>query len=702
MATLLIIANDRALNDSLNLSLLYGGPQGLLEPAMVSRGAVIDTFGGPMRVAARATHFEPRRMKFSGLIGTPGGNADGHLDLYQRAHDAFRTIQGRPARIQIGSLVLDAAFGQLSFSGITDNPRVLGWSLDAEAVPATFGALYGYAVGIAQGVQVVDDRRDHASLKYTTIASDGSVFKITSPASAATEIGLVLSGLTAGTTYYIANSDPRSLPVCFTSSSTWHYLPPGSSLVCWPGGPGNPGGVNTFRIQSDSAGTLASPGGTFVAAVAPHVTIWRFLGNDGNRFGDGPAILTHFRRAKATCCSGASGTNLATAGDVAARTGTALGGYTAAAAGLVLEGQATNLIQYPEAIGNAYWTKTRCAISGTATAPDGSNSMNGIIESADTDTHFVTRTGVFSIAQQACIKFFAKASNRAWVVAGFDITDDDEIAYFNISTGTVGTTGSQVSARIYDWGGGIYLCCVFTASAPGTDVVIGSASADATKSFAGNTGFTAFYLWGVDAKTIPFPDSYTPNPDALPGGKTRHADHAAIHRPHNYLKDSYDQTDGAHWSPSGTGSAQPTRAGTGADGNTACTWTIDNTDITDQVTVSAGASPQTLTVTRKADGGVQSGADINVGNVWDGALHTFKIQWEHYTLNGTRYMYLKLDVDGSNKWTSSNLASAAVSWSADERLWISRGEVYSVIRDLTLGAVPVSSLPTGAIPAIPE
>lgn len=92
-----------------------------------------------------------------------------------------------------------------------------------------------------------------------------------------------------------------------------------------------------------------------------------------------------------------------------------------------------------------------------------------------------------------------------------------------------------------------------------------------------------------------------------------------------------------------------------------------------------------------------------MGNVWDGALHTFKVEWRNYTLGGTQYMHLYLYVDGVAKYSSGNLATATVTnWSSDERLWVSKGEVYGVLRDLTIGAVSACALPAGAIPAIPD
>ncbi|MBM3271063.1 MAG: hypothetical protein FJZ01_25820 [Candidatus Sericytochromatia bacterium] len=555
----LIIANDRALNDSLNLSLLYGGPQGLMEPAIVSRGTVIDTFGGPIRVAGQADHFEPRRMRFSGLIGAPGGNADGQFDLYQRAHDAFRTIQGRPARIQVGSLVLDAAFGQLSFSGITDNPRVLGWTLDAEAVPATFGALYGYAVGAGQGIPVVDDRRDRAELRFGSggnamvdINGYGQVFTVFNPGSAPCDLPLLVSGLVEETTYYLANRDPAAgAPVVFSTGEgqTTYYLSPAYGVKSLPG-------TNVYQLQTDAAGTLAT--GTYKWAVAGYPAPWRFLGNSAGRFGDSPAIPHHFRRGTATAITAAAGTSLTVRNDVAARIGLPSGcapGSSLSAAltssqGLILEQASTNVCLQSEDF-QTTWSPTYVTITpNDAVAPDGSQTADKIDDPYPGNT--------CRVEQAVTI-----ATDSSWWAASVFLKKDSTTSRFpelelrltgssmvdiagriNTQTGETYQSASTGAGAVKAYDAGDYWRLVVTAKNNGSGNVTATVyvypARSTTLNGAATDSATGYiHAWGAQLENLPFASTYTRTTDS---SASRAPDYAALHLPHNYLRHSHDLT----------------------------------------------------------------------------------------------------------------------------------------------------------------
>jgi hypothetical protein len=78
---------------------------------------------------------------------------------------------------------------------------------------------------------------------------------------------------------------------------------------------------------------------------------------------------------------------------------------------------------------------------------------------------------------------------------------------------------------------------------------------------------------------------------------------------------------------------------------------------------------------------------VDVGAVWDGQPHVFKVEWLNFKRNGAQQMLLRLSVDGVVKGTSGNFASSTVtSWSTPERLWLSDGKTYATLRELKIGS----------------
>lgn len=878
---------SRDANDTVHAKFDFAKSSGLIEPATLSKGASTDTFGGPVRTKPNSTHYAPRAISLAGILVHQGGYAEG----MNRLHDFFEAVQGAITQIQVGSLYLECGLGTPKQDRFRGHSTTIDYTVDGEAIPALYKGLYGYAVGVAQNIPTIDDRRDRTELLFGTgtnamvdLGSNGRVFTVYNPGSAPCDLPLLISGLTASTIYYLANRDARAgAPVVFSTvaSQTTFYLSAAYRVKCFPG-------TNTYALQSDASGTLVTSG-TYKFAIPGYPSPWRYLGNDAARFNDYPAIWTLYRRGKATACTAASGTSMTAYTDMSPRVGTALGGYTAAKAGLIVEDSEKNLIQYPEDLTQAYWTTgaSGSTVSGNqATDPLGAvNSMDKIVEGVAAGLHYQARTAVFTATEPGCIKVFAKAAERNWLYVGF-ATGLLNVAHFDLTNGVLGTVGGNVYAKIYDWGGGIYLCCVYHNSAPATDCVIGISNADQGQTYTGD-GASGLYVWGVDCKVLPFPDSYVPNTEAAAGGSTRNADLVAIHLPHNYARHSHDLTqkvdqgtdsavasDLTKWvcrgpttvmavardalAADGTSTAttltfndetdsifqrivpdfrpssspvtfavtvrktagSPASAaiqiktnstaatmGSGKYGDydtlsasTAITF-VDIPDTTSSRTYYVSATPATtapdfivqisgnsgagnfvvehvgvfkglfpglapitestnlpfprsgwqyltsfaqngyvqfdvllppistgkqyavfgdlsaatkymyieresaytvaqnyLKLARRHNGGLATNAPTDVGAIWDGLPHTIKFWWRNYTTSGTQHMYWGLDVDGVNKFTSTDLASSTVtSWSYGERLVLSDSSVFGVFNDFTFDAYAV---PAGSIPAL--
>lgn len=115
-----------------------------------------------------------------------------------------------------------------------------------------------------------------------------------------------------------------------------------------------------------------------------------------------------------------------------------------------------------------------------------------------------------------------------------------------------------------------------------------------------------------------------------------------------------------------------------------------------------GTGSYNLTASRRytdAAGSVQNATSTaSAGNIWNGSFHTVRLEWQHYTLAGTRYAYFRWVVDGTQIAITANLAASSFTrWVDDDRLYLFQGLSWGTYRNLQIGA-PI--LPSGSIPVI--
>jgi hypothetical protein len=184
---------------------------------------------------------------------------------------------------------------------------------------------------------------------------------------------------------------------------------------------------------------------------------------------------------------------------------------------LLLEPQRANLQTFSEQFDNADWGKTNATITANNTAsPDGYTNADKVIATTTNGVHRIEQDRA-TAAQVATQSVFAKASGYNFIA----LENGGELAYFNISTGVVGTL-SGGTASIQNYGNGWYRC-IFTATGLNTKSYIYIASADNTLSFAGDDTSGAF-LWGAQLEAGSYVSSYIPS---LGSSVTRLADAAS-------------------------------------------------------------------------------------------------------------------------------------------------------------------------------
>jgi hypothetical protein len=187
---------------------------------------------------------------------------------------------------------------------------------------------------------------------------------------------------------------------------------------------------------------------------------------------------------------------------------------------LLLEPQATTLLQYSEQMNNAYWTKANLSVSANTTAtldPSGYYGADKLVEAATTSTHEINHAIFALTAASYTYSIFAKAAERSWIV----LSIQGQYTFFDIANGVIGVNAAGNTPKIEAYGNGWYRCSITrTATATNNFGLIRLASADNTPNYAGN-GTSGLYVWGANLTATSYLQSYIPT---LAASATRGAD----------------------------------------------------------------------------------------------------------------------------------------------------------------------------------
>jgi hypothetical protein len=183
--------------------------------------------------------------------------------------------------------------------------------------------------------------------------------------------------------------------------------------------------------------------------------------------------------------------------------------------GFLSESQRTNLCLQSAAFGTT-WTTIDAGDTVSAdasTAPDMQVTADAIIGDSTDGQHGVTQNITLTAAAYT-MSVFAKAGDNDFVVLE-NATIANGAAWFDLSTGSVGTTQAGVSATIEDWGDGWFrLSITFTGTAAAHTLQILSAAADNDDTFAGDGAAVNMTLWGAQVELGSKPTSYIPTTTA--------------------------------------------------------------------------------------------------------------------------------------------------------------------------------------------
>jgi hypothetical protein len=230
-------------------------------------------------------------------------------------------------------------------------------------------------------------------------------------------------------------------------------------------------------------------------------------------------------------------------------------GAPVAQTALVSWNKGTNLVAYSEQFDNAAWTKANCTVTANyATSPDGYQNADLLYPSSTGVSRECYKAYTYSSGLDYVFSVYVKAGGLNWVFIGTDYAGGGKGAWFNLSTGTIGTQISGYSASIENAGGGYYRCSVkFNQSVASNYYTI--ILADANNSFSvTKNGTDGILIWGASITQSSSVQPYIPtlataqtSPVLLPQGLTANKDITGVNAFESARNPYALNLDGASW-----------------------------------------------------------------------------------------------------------------------------------------------------------
>lgn len=158
----------------------------------------------------------------------------------------------------------------------------------------------------------------------------------------------------------------------------------------------------------------------------------------------------------------------------------------------------TNLLTQTDDFSHAAWSKVAATVSAdAAAAPDGTVTADKVIPSTANTLHYFHQAAATAGATHT-LTFIAKADGLSWFFVEVNTVQGGGAGidtWFNASTGAVGTTGANITARSEDLGDGYYRFeLTYAARATADTIYVVITNADGGGAFAGD-GTSGILFW---------------------------------------------------------------------------------------------------------------------------------------------------------------------------------------------------------------
>ena len=180
---------------------------------------------------------------------------------------------------------------------------------------------------------------------------------------------------------------------------------------------------------------------------------------------------------------------------------------------LLLEPQRTNLVTYSEDFSDSSWIKSGPTLTyNQGTSPDGVKNATKMIPSTSSTSQDIFATVTASGSTAYTRSFFAKSDGYNWIYVQQYDGSTNRGAWFDLSTGSLGNTETNITSSIENFGNGWYKCSVtFTTQSGATSerAQIRVVGGNGSTTFAGN-GTDGVLIWGAMVEQGNYPTSYIP------------------------------------------------------------------------------------------------------------------------------------------------------------------------------------------------
>jgi len=168
-----------------------------------------------------------------------------------------------------------------------------------------------------------------------------------------------------------------------------------------------------------------------------------------------------------------------------------------------------NLLTWTQQFDNAAWSKNAATVTANTTvAPDGTSTADKLAED-NTNSNHAAFTTITTGSGAHTVSFFVKAAERTWCYVGFNGAGAS--AYFNLSTGAVGTTAGILSSSITSAGNGWWRCAVTVSLTAGSNFpFVRISTGDNVATYTGTTG-SGIFIWGAQVEAASAATTYTRN-----------------------------------------------------------------------------------------------------------------------------------------------------------------------------------------------